>query len=56
MGTENQKNYIAMKVKKFYKNMIPAFTNKKRQHAYYNAPKQGFNYINKEMENELYVF
>ena len=50
------KNYFALKVKKYYKAMVPAFTHKKRQHAYYNAPKQGFNYINKEMEHELYVF
>ena len=36
--------------------MIPAFTNKKRQNSYYNHPKQGFNYINWDMENELYLF
>ena len=50
------KNYFALKVKKYYKAMVPAFTNKKRQHTYYNAPKQGFNYINQDMEKELYVF
>ena len=36
--------------------MIPAFTNKKRQNSFYNHPKQGFNYINWDMENELYLF
>lgn len=50
------KNYLASKVKKYYKVMAPSFTNKKRQHAYLNAPKQGFNYINVDMENELYAF
>jgi len=50
------RNYFALKVKKYYRNMVPAFTNKKRQHAYFNALKQGFNYINKDMESELYVF
>jgi hypothetical protein len=50
------RNYFALKVKKYYRVMIPAFTNKKRHQAYFNAPKQGFNYINKDMENELYIF
>lgn len=36
--------------------MAPAFTNKKRQLAYFNEPKQGFTIINKEMETELYNF
>lgn len=36
--------------------MVPSFTNVKRQQAYYNAPKQGFNYINWDMEKELYIF
>lgn len=36
--------------------MVPSFTNLKRQQTYYNAPKQGFNYINWDMEKELYVF
>ena len=53
--TDNGKNPAA-KIKKFYDGMIPSFTNKKRQHAYYNTSKQGFTYINWDMENELYVF
>ena len=52
---ESGKNPAA-KIKKFYDGMIPAFTNKKRQHAYYNKPKQGFEYINWDMEKELYIF
>lgn len=52
----NVKNYLATKVKKYYSTMLPAFTNKKRQHAYFNAPKQGFNYINIDMEKELFAF
>jgi hypothetical protein len=35
---ENGKN-PAVKIKKFYEGMVPAFTNKKRQHAYYNTSK-----------------
>ena len=46
----------AQKIKKFYGTMAPAFTNKKRQNSYYNSSKQGFNYINWDMENELYLF
>ena len=52
---ESGKNPAA-KIKKFYDGMIPSFTNKKRQHAYYNTSKQGFTYINWDMENELYIF
>ena len=52
---ENGKNPAA-KIKKFYEGMVAAFTNKKRQHAYFNTSKQGFTYINWDMENELYVF
>ena len=44
------------KIKKFYDGMIPAFTNIKRKKAYFNTPKQGFTYINWDMENELYTF
>ena len=36
--------------------MIPAFTNKKRENSYYTSAKQGFTYINWEMEDELYIF
>ena len=36
--------------------MIPAFTNIKRKKAYFNTPKQGFTYINWDMESELYTF
>lgn len=52
---ESGKNPAA-KIKKFYEGMIPAFTNKKRQHAYYHTSKMGFTYINWDMENELYIF
>jgi hypothetical protein len=36
---EHPKNYLAQKVKKFYKFMVPAFTNKKREASYNNTPK-----------------
>lgn len=38
------------KIKKFYEGMIPAFTNKKRQNAYFGSSKRGFTYINWDME------
>lgn len=44
------------KVKKYFDDMIPAFTNKKRQNAYYSSSKRGFTYVNWDMENELYIF
>ena len=48
--------HTAPKIKKFYDTMIPAFTNKKRQQAFYNSAKQGFTYVNWDMEKELFVF
>ena len=40
----------------YYTNMIPAFTNEKRKKLYYSHPKNGFTYVNWEIEEELWKF
>ena len=40
----------------YYANMIPAFTTEKRKKLYYSHPKNGFTYVNWEIEEELWKF